>query len=174
MEGQLEQQDGRWQLRFARRLPHPSEAVWRALTEPEGLAAWFPTRIEGERAPGAPLRFVFPGNEGPAIDGEMIVYDPPSVLAFRWGNEETLRFELAPDGDGCLLTFLNRFDELGKAARDAAGWHVCLDALAAHLDGAEAAWTPSERWQQVHPAYVTAFGPAASTIGPPGAASTPA
>ena len=27
------------------------------------------------------------------------------------------------------LTLINRFDEIGKAARDAAGWHACLDAL---------------------------------------------
>jgi hypothetical protein len=78
-----------------------------------------------------------------------------------------LRFELRPDGDGSVLTFLNTFDELGKAARDGAGWHACLDLLEHHLTGETAPWDPGERWQQVHPSYVERFGPEASTIGPP-------
>ena len=164
--GALERSDGRWSLRFTRRLPHPPEKVWRALTEPEHLAAWFPADVEGERRTGAPVRFVFRHGEGPAIDGEMITFDPPSVLELRWGGEETLRFELRPDGGGTVLTFVNAFDELGKAARDGAGWHVCLDALAADLDGTP--WTSDGRWQAVHRSYVERFGAEAATIGPPG------
>jgi uncharacterized protein YndB with AHSA1/START domain len=167
VDGELEQRNGRWQLSFTRELRHPPEKVWRALTEPEHLAAWFPTDIEGERAAGATLRFVFRNGEGPTIDGEMLTYDPPSLLEFRWGNDETLRFELQPNGDGTLLTFVNTFDELGKAARDAAGWHVCLDALESDLDGEKPTWAPHERWQQVHQSYVERFGPEAATIGPP-------
>jgi len=48
-EGRLEQAGDRWQLHFTRRLPHPPEKVWRALTEPEHLKEWFPNDIEGER-----------------------------------------------------------------------------------------------------------------------------
>jgi uncharacterized protein YndB with AHSA1/START domain len=165
MDGQLEHVDNRWQLRFVRTLPHPPEKVWRALTEPEHLATWFPSEINGERATGAPLRFVFPGG-GPTVDGEMITYDPPSVLEYRWGSE-TLRYDLTPSGDGCVLTFVNRFDEVGKGSRDAAGWHSCLDLLGYDLDGEKAPWKPRERWQQVHAVYVERFGPEASTIGPP-------
>ena len=64
--GRLEQSDGRWQLRFTRRLAHPPERVWRALVDPEELDAWFPTTIEGECAPGAPLRFRF--RKGEEVD----------------------------------------------------------------------------------------------------------
>jgi hypothetical protein len=60
---------------------------------------------------------------------------------------------------------INRFDEIGKAARDAAGWHACLDALEAHLDGEPL--DSMERWQAVHPGYVERFGPEAATLGPP-------
>jgi uncharacterized protein YndB with AHSA1/START domain len=169
VDGQLEQIGDRWQLRFVRALPHSSEKVWRALTEPEHLSAWFPAEIHGERTAGAALRFVFPNEEGPTIDGEMIVYDPPSVLEYRWG-EDTLRFELQPEGDGCVLTFVNTFDELGKAARDGAGWHVCLDVLGYHLAGEEPPWNPSERWKPVNASYVERFGPEAATIGPPSGA----
>jgi uncharacterized protein YndB with AHSA1/START domain len=167
LTGQLEQTAGRWQLRFTRRLPHPPEKVWRALTEPDHLAAWFPTTIEGERAVGAPLRFAHRDDAAPPIQGRMLACDPPSLLEFQWGDDETLRFEVRPDGDGSVLTLVNTFDQVGKAARDAAGWHACLDVLAYHLDGAPAPWDPGERWAQVHPEYVARFGPDAATIGPP-------
>lgn len=36
-------------LRFERFLPRPIEEVWRAVTDPEEMRAWFPTRIEIER-----------------------------------------------------------------------------------------------------------------------------
>jgi uncharacterized protein YndB with AHSA1/START domain len=168
MLGELHDVDGRYQLRFRRTLDHPPEKVWRALTEPEHLRAWFPADIEGERAAGARLRFVFRNHEGDPSDGEMLVYDPPTVLEFRWG-EELLRFELEPghEGAGTVLTFVNTFDELGKAARDAAGWHACLDILGYELAGEEPPWAPTERWEQVHAEYVETLPPEASTIGPP-------
>lgn len=96
----------------------------------------------------------------------MIACDPPSLLEFRWG-EDTLRFVLEPDGAGTVLTLTDTLEELGKAARDGAGWHVCLDQLALHLDGAEPSWSSVERWTEVHPAYVEEFGPDAATLGPP-------
>ena len=171
VDGELEQSDERWRLRFTRRLPHPPAKVWLALTEPQHLAAWFPTDIEGERRAGAPLRFVFRNGEGPALEGLMLTCNPPSVLEFSWGAGETLRFELQPDDQGTLLVFENTFDQIGKAARDAAGWHVCLDVLDHHLRGEPVPWSPGERWKQVHDGYVERFGAEAATIGPPGVES---
>ena len=164
--GRLEETDGTLQLRFERTLAHPPEKVWRALTEAEHLDAWFPTTIEGDLRAGAELRFQHRYRDLPPMEGEMIACEPPSVLEFRWGPD-TLRFVLEPDGAGTRLTLTDTLEELGKAARDGAGWHVCLDQLAIHLDGEEPAWTSVERWTEVHPAYVEEFGPEAATIGPP-------
>src|SRR5439155_10034394 len=83
--GRLEQVGDRWQLVFTRRLPHPPEKVWRAITEAEHLAAWFPTTIEGERRTGASLRFAFREHEIPPMEGEMLACEPPSKLEFMWG-----------------------------------------------------------------------------------------
>jgi uncharacterized protein YndB with AHSA1/START domain len=157
---------GRPALRFTRQLAHPPAKVWRALTEPGHLAAWFPTTIDGDRSAGAKLSFTFPDLAVPPMDGEMLAADWPSLLEFRWGTE-TLRFELSPAGDGTALTFTVSLDELGKAARDGAGWHSCLDLLACELSGQAPSWGPGERWRQVHPGYVRRFGPDACTIGPP-------
>ncbi len=163
--GTLEQHGDDWRLTFTRRLPHPVEKVWRAVTEPAHLKAWFPQDVVGERRSGAPLRFVH--DSGDAFDGEMVLFDPPSVMELRWGTD-LLRIELRPDGegDGTVLTLVDTFVELGKAARDAAGWHECLDLLVASLDGtAPPGW--GSVWQAVHPLYVERLGPDASTIGPP-------
>ena len=180
-DGELEQAGDRWRLRFERTLPHPPEKVWRALTEEEHLAAWFPTTIEGELEEGASLTFRFRGDELPPVDGEMLVCDPPRVLEFVWGfgpddtrvpeeyreeNPERSRFELEPEGDGCRLIFTTTYDRVGTSARDAAGWHVCFDALAARLAGGEAEGGP-ERWKVLNRRYAERFGPEAATVGPP-------
>jgi uncharacterized protein YndB with AHSA1/START domain len=161
--GTLSRQGDRWTLRFTRRLAHPREKVWRAVTEPEHLAVWYPQAIVGDRKAGAPLRFVSSAGDG--FDGQMRVFDPPSVVEFTWGPD-LLRIELEADGPGTLLTLTDTFDDLGKAARDAAGWHECLDRLVSDLDGTPpAAW--GETWREVHPVYVAKLGPEAATIGPP-------
>lgn len=163
--GVLERDGDRPQVRYVRRLDHRPEKVWRALTEPEHVSAWFPTDIVGERAEGAELTFPFRQGEGPTMTGRMVVFDPPTVLELQWGDD-VLRFELDSDGDATVLTMLVTIDELGKAARDGAGWHACLDALAADLAG-EKGGPPEDRFRGVRKEYVDRFGPDASTVGPP-------
>jgi uncharacterized protein YndB with AHSA1/START domain len=158
--------DGWWQLRFERTYPYPVEKVWAAVTGPEHLAAWFPTTIDGPRETGRALRFTFPEDQAPPFDGEVLAYQPPSVFEFRWGPDR-IRFEVAGSGRSTSLTLLHAFDERGKAARDAAGWHVCLDALAAALDGGAGPRARMSSWSDVHSGYVERFGPEASTVGPP-------
>jgi uncharacterized protein YndB with AHSA1/START domain len=153
-------------LRYRRRLTHPREKVWRALTEDKHLAGWFPTTIEGARVAGAALRFSFRQGEAEPFDGEMLVFDPPSVMELRWADD-VLRFELSPDGTGCRLDLSVTFPEYGKAARDAAGWHVCLEQLEQVVDGTALPWDPTDRWREVHTRYVQKLGPGASAIGPP-------
>jgi len=169
----LEENDGRCVLRFVRLLHHPRETVWRAVTEPEGLRTWFPQRVEylswdGVPRTGAPVRFSMPNDPMQAFDGEVLTFEPPAVFELRWGTD-VLRLELEDvsdeDGDSTLLTLLDTFDEPGKAARDGAGWHACLDALLRRLDDGDSLDVGS-RWAQVHPVYVQALGPEASTIGP--------
>jgi uncharacterized protein YndB with AHSA1/START domain len=167
--GTLERDDGgAGRLRFERTLAHPREKVWLAVTQPEHLAHWFPTTIEGRREPGARLRFGFPEERWPAFDGEMLAFEPPALMRLRWGGD-VVSLELRPlEGERTALTLLVTLEEYGKAARDGAGWHTCLDALAAHLDGdAEARRLMSEGWKPVNEAYVERFGPEASTVGPP-------
>ena len=162
-DGTLERTDAGPRLRFERRLGHPPQRVWAAITEPEQLKAWFPdTIVVQEWRVGAPLRFEHAGLDL-NFDGEVLAVEEGRLLEFRWGTDR-IRFEVEPDGDGTKLTLLDTIDELGKAARDAAGWHACLDALEASLSGES---VDADVWSAVHPSYVERFGPEAATIGPP-------
>lgn len=161
-QGELIQQGGRWQLRFTRQLPHPPDKVWRAITEPEHLEAWFPHKVVGEWKVGAPLKFVSQYGD---FDGEVIAFDPKSSVEFRWGTD-IIRLEVAPHGQGTTLTLLDTIDEYGKAARDGAGWHECLDRLEDHLGGATLQ-AARQGWKELHAGYMERFGAEASTIGPP-------
>jgi uncharacterized protein YndB with AHSA1/START domain len=153
-------------LRFRRRLEHPRDRVWAALTEDEHLIGWFPTTIEGGRVAGGALHFSFRQGEGEPFDGEMTAFDPPSLMELRW-SDDVLRFELEAQGSGCLLSLTVTFPEYGKGARDAAGWHVCLERLTYACAAASPPWLPPDRWREVHPRYVERLGPEASAIGPP-------
>lgn len=163
----LEQAGDQWRLRFVRALAHAPARVWRALGDPDGMRGWFPARMEGVRAAGAPLRFVF--DEAPEHDsrGEMIAYEPPHLLELTW-EEDRLRAELRDSGDGgCELTFDATFPDVGKAARDAAGWHVCLDNLERNVDGRTPPRSDDQPWQALMEKYSELFPPEASTVGPP-------
>ncbi len=119
-------------LRFERRLEHPVDAVWRAITEPSELEHWFPCAVAGEFRLGGRLSFDFHADGVDSITGEVTAIDPPRRLSFTWGDDQ-LHFELEPLDAGerpaTRLRFTVELDTRDKAARDAAGWHVCLDRL---------------------------------------------
>ncbi|MGH9187220.1 MAG: SRPBCC family protein [Acidimicrobiales bacterium] len=138
-------------LRFERHLPRPIEEVWRAVTEPEQLKAWFPTRIEiDEWKVGAQLTHHFDDHDIDPLSGEVLECDPPRRLSFTWGTD-TISYTLVP-GSGGGTTFVLT-EELGAsiAARNAAGWESCLDRLVDGDDGGE--------WQPRFERYVAEFEP---------------
>jgi uncharacterized protein YndB with AHSA1/START domain len=124
--------DGRVEVRFERRLPHPREKVWRALTEVGQLRKWFVDILDYDRsrlsfAPGASLTFA--ARDFPDGHGEVTACRPPALLEYTWGAE-TLRFELTDEGSGCVLVFTNIVDGPETAAAVATGWAIGLDRLA--------------------------------------------
>lgn len=153
--GTVERDGDTLRLRFERRLAHPPESVWRALTESASLRHWFPADIVGERAVGAAIRLPFwpegvdesvemldeAGVDATGMDltevlpGRIVAFHPPRLFEFVWGNPEgeadVLRFELEPDEGGTRLVFTTWPGEPGPLghAGTAAGWHACLDSL---------------------------------------------
>jgi len=159
--GTLTQTANGWQLQFVRQLNRPPAIAWRAFVEPELVARWFPSSIEGELVTGSPLTFTIPQSQAEPFHGEVIDAQEPHRLVLRWGPD-VLRFELTEIPAGTALTMTVELSELGRAARDTAGWHECLDKLAKEFGESDAA-----TWADLHPIYVARFGPEASTIGPP-------
>lgn len=104
---------------------------------------------------------------GAGFDGRVLAVEPERLLEFEWGTD-VLRIELAPDGTRTTLTLTHVFDERGKAARDAAGWHVCLDHLAASLQPAVGTTESTPAWNIRFDQYRHELGPEASSVLPPG------
>lgn len=175
MNETLTSEGGRTVLRMERRLSHPVEKVWRALTEPGELGHWFPSKVELDLAPGGKIRFIEESDEYPSLDGEITDLDPPRLIAYTW-DEDHLRWELRPDGDGCLLTLTHTFADHYGAASFASGWTGCLDVLALRLDGELAGpdnpdgVSPDdlpqglEGWQDLHESFVERFGLSEATV----------
>ncbi|MCK2215514.1 SRPBCC domain-containing protein [Actinomadura sp. ATCC 31491] len=139
--------DGRTTLRMQRRLPHPPEKVWRAITQPQHLTAWFPADVtlDGDR-----ITYGF----GP--DGRITHNDPPRLYAHTWG-EDHLRWELQPDDNGgTLLTLTHTFTDHHGAASFTAGWHTCLIALLHHLD--QRPHNPPPSMARLHEDYIHILG----------------
>jgi uncharacterized protein YndB with AHSA1/START domain len=137
-------------LRFERFLPRPIEQVWRAVTDPAEMRAWFPTRIEIERwEVGATLTHHFDGSGHPPLPGIVLECSEPHRLVFTWGDD-TIGFELTPASGGTTFVLT---EQLGasRAARNAAGWEVCLERL---LEG-----TVGEDWNSRFERYTAAFEP---------------
>lgn len=146
-------------LRFERFLPRPIEEVWRAVTDPIELRAWFPTRIEIDRwETGASLTHHFDGQPLAPLPGKVLECSEPHRLVFTWG-EDTIGFELSATAGG--TTFVLTEELAGpKAARNAAGWEVCLERL---VEGAV-----GEEWSSRFERYRAAFEPVlGAQEGPP-------
>ena len=161
--------DGQPAVRFQRTYQQPVERVWTAVTDPEELAHWFPSRVQIEPRVGGTVLF----SGDPHMDdtkGVVLAYDPPHRLGFDWGGDE-LHFTLEPTKDGgCQLTLLNVLKAEDTAARNASGWHVCLDGLAALLAGSPWAGPHSDSatpWEPLYAAYLADDVPSGAPI-PPG------
>jgi uncharacterized protein YndB with AHSA1/START domain len=168
MNGKLLSLDGRPAVRLERRLDHPPEKVWRALTEADQLSQWYPFRaIEMDLRVGGKIRF--DDGEGMTMDAVITEFDPPRCFAFSEHapaemvreSDDLVRFELHPQDNGCLLIFTHLFDDRPAAASYVTGWTGCLDALETVLAGRTVEWTPAP--VELYEAYVAAFGLNAGT-----------
>jgi uncharacterized protein YndB with AHSA1/START domain len=166
MNGTYEEIDGRPALRFERSFSQPVERVWRAVSDPDEMGRWFPARVTADLQPGGAMSFEFDDPDAPPTTGEVTQLDPPRLLAFKWG-EDLLRFELEPEGEGSRLVFIHFLANRDEAARNAAGWDICLRELDRQLAGEPAAApgtgvTPE--WRDLYDKYIESGLPSGAPV----------
>lgn len=131
-------------LTLKRRYSAPPEKVFSAWTDPKKLGRWFcppgcePLLTESDARVGGRYRIVVRAQSGEEHDvsGTFREVVPDRKLVFTWAwrttpeRESLVTVQLAPDGDGTMLTLIHErfFDE---AARDRhqGGWGAILDRI---------------------------------------------
>lgn len=157
--------DGRPAVRFVRFYQHSVERLWSAVTDPDELRHWFPSTVDFDLREGGTVSF----SGDPHIadsTGRILVCDRPRSLAFTWGRDE-LRFGLEAVGGSCQFTLTNVLEAKDTAARNGAGWSVCLAELDAHLSGADTEGPHAgeqRRWRGYYDAYVAAGTPSGADV----------
>lgn len=131
-------------LLFERRLRHPVEDVWEALTSPDHLARWYMTKAIIDGRPGGALEF-WSGGAEVHVTGRILTWDPPRVFEHErnieprkeipHGEHSVIRWDLAPDGDGTILRLTHRRLTREIAVGIAPATHALLDRLENELDG---------------------------------------
>lgn len=155
-------------LELSRRLRAPIEKVWAALTTPEKLAAWMGVEWLGESGPlrvGGRFDYRF-ANSDMESRGRVLVLEPPRVLEHSWFENippaAVVRWALAPEGDGCVLTLTQGAGPPDDAPRTAAGWTQIIESLAASLGEPDAAAGGGmDAWRRRRDHYAATFPSAA-------------
>jgi uncharacterized protein YndB with AHSA1/START domain len=150
-------------LVFKRKLVHPPEAVWKALTDPDELSGWYMTKAVIDGRKGGTVDF----RAGPSrlhVTGRILTWEPPMVFEHEWrvaagpelptGEDAIIRWELHREGEGTLLHLehrnLNRETALGFAP----GTHSFLDRLSAQLSR-----RPLPNWQERYGQVASQYPP---------------
>ena len=160
-DGTVETTEGGYQLQFERRINHPIERVWNALTDPDRLIEWLAAAPTLDLTPGGAIELRWQntdpdGNQAIAI-GTITALEPPSTIEYDTDIHGLIRWELEPSQGGCLLRLTVRHDLPDEYLTMAmAGWHIHIDFLEEALSGTAVDWPnwPIDRWEVHHERYI--------------------
>ena len=144
--GTVERHGRRGTIRFERRLAHPAERVWEAITTSDGLAAWwlpFPATIQIDLVVGGEMSFTADEFGDAPMTCEILEIERPFRLVHtHFDRAVTLTWELEPDGDGCVLRLTQDTPDIAAALAQGhiVGLHHSLDRLEPALDGVPQPW----------------------------------
>ena len=175
MEGNVTRVDDGYVLTFERRLHHPVEKVWAALTDPSRLSGWLAgDSSDIELRVGG--RVLLTGHDS-GIESTVLALDPPHLIEYGWKTKNwdggTIRWEISEDGGGSRLRLTHRMPAIDLAAdremmrrmgmdpdafpplpRAMAGWHTILDRLERTLEGGDQ--LPGDHWRTLFDQYAAA------------------
>jgi uncharacterized protein YndB with AHSA1/START domain len=154
-------------VRLERVLPGPIERVWSYLVESDKRAEWLAGGTMEPRVGGkvelwfnhstltphkepTPEKYKQFDGKNTAINGRVIKWEPPRVLAIEWPQEiaevggngaqrknvSNVTFELEPDGKNVLLTITHRnLADRNEVVGVSGGWHTHTNILVDKLNG---------------------------------------
>ena len=147
---------GHGTIRFERLLPGPIERVWAFLFEPEKRRLWFGGGAMSSIA-GDDIELIFnnsqltendepppprnePYNKEIHMHGRMLAFNPPSLLAFTFGESNDqyseVRFDLATvDQNVRMILTHTKLESREALLSVAAGWHTHVGILIDLLNG---------------------------------------
>jgi len=131
---------GHCELRLTRRYAATPAEVWAALTDPDSIARWLAETVEArpDLVPGGAFELLMPGDARVAAGVRAVV--PERVLELDWAyadeDPSVVRFELAPEGDGTLLTLDHRRIDERIGMTYISRWTAALARFATVLDQA--------------------------------------
>ena len=148
--GTLTRTGSGYTVRFVRHYPRPVEDLWRAISAPEGLDTWYPTKLRTDGVVGNLVEETFESPDGagpePAPPGVLTAYDPPNVFEYRVDGPDkaphagmlgvqTIRMEARRGAteDESVITFTHLVETLQTALDVLSGWHYCLEFLALEM-----------------------------------------
>lgn len=151
MIAHIEKIENGYSATYERHLNHSVEEVWSYLTDNEKLQKWFSELRVDELRKGGVIKF----DMGDGTFDELSILDLKvnSALEFSWW-EDTVRFELSEESNGCLLLLIEKINKItDHTPRDLAGCHVCLDVIEALLDNRTI--ERKEEWKVWYEKYVS-------------------
>lgn len=171
--GTLTETQGQYEVRFVRHYARPVEQLWRAISSPEGLDAWYPTKLRTDGVVGNRVTetFELPDGSPPqaAPPGYLTAYEPQHVFEYRIEGpdeapyagmlgEQTIRMEAQPAGEPghSTLVFTHWVQTLPTALDVITGWHYCLDYLAQSLGAGRAPTSEDHERYKAH--YFALYG----------------
>ncbi|AMM30755.1 hypothetical protein SA2016_0050 [Sinomonas atrocyanea] len=172
LDGQYAEIEGRGLVTFVRSYETGAGDLWEAVATADGLDGWFPSRVALDPDAGL-VSFSGDPNAEPS-SGRILDWEPPNRWAFAWGGD---LMELVVEGTDAAaeLTLRNWLADSATAARNAAGWHVCLGELEKRLGGSRSsgpsaggpdagAAEDSLDWRTLYDGYVAAGLPSGAPI----------
>lgn len=137
-------------IEIQRLLPGPIERVWDYLTDSDMRRQWLASGdMKGEA--GSSFTLTWRNDElattsagtrpegMPAENSQACIieeWDPPHKLAYSWGENGLVSFELKPAGNRVLMTLVHsKLPRRGTMVGVSAGWHAHLDVLIGVMEG---------------------------------------
>lgn len=125
------------EVRLERVIEHDRYAVWRMLTESQGLAQWLAPGFVEIRTGG--IVHIDFADSGTTIESTVLQLDPPRLLEYSWSSGDDparpLRWELNAVEEGTQLVLTLRLPATEDIAKACAGFDAHLEMLAAALEG---------------------------------------